>query len=205
MRAPANATIVASMGRAGSGMVYRAILAARNETFQPKQKTKFLRSLAHRPNWDHAVLKSHDYPQNIPLPEECRALFCFGDVVDTISSLVRMIPEKDGQFFQNHHHNMYGIGDRFDVASQDVFRIEDQLREWTGTKSIETLCVRYDALWSNVGEISDFLGYKIKLPQRVPRIATNIEPEILAEIKQTYAPMNEFQKSLPDIFVSGEF
>ena len=106
MNQPAKYTIVASHGRAGSSLLYRTILEARNHVFVPPQDRKFVRSISDLPNGVAMVLKTHDYPESITAPERTRVVFCFGDVIDAMKSLLR-IGEAEGEpFLKAHFHHL---------------------------------------------------------------------------------------------------
>jgi hypothetical protein len=65
------------------------------------------------------------------------------------------------------------------------------------------LCVKYDALWQQEQRIADFTGLRLSLPERRPRSAKDIPPDLLEKARAIYDPIDRVIDGLPDAFLSG--
>ena len=73
-----------------------------------------------------------------------------------------------------------------DLLCKDVLNYENQLVSWFSSREDNMLLVHYNDLWDLQQRISKFVGYKVRLPERVLRTKANklnIEIELITKLK----------------------
>ena len=159
--------VVASLGRCGSTLItdciYKHISTGIKDDH--RQKRVFLEKYPKEFKKGY-VYKTHLYP--IDFPENCKVIFTFGDPLDIILSVVRK--SKKTHWKEAHFKNMgANKEDLPKIMFEDVLGLERMFDAFYKAQSFDLLCIRYETMWENEDKISDFLGFKIRLPKKTAR------------------------------------
>ncbi|GAB5413441.1 MAG: hypothetical protein Cons2KO_10440 [Congregibacter sp.] len=112
------------------------------------------------------VIKTHDlYAPD--LHRNLRYIFLFSDPLDSALSVANMGKVHGIDWIKRHVCHLKGKGSTDNIYHEDVLNYEEQLRSWGEAQ--DTLVIHYDDLWSSEEELSEFVGFKIKLPGRKVR------------------------------------
>jgi hypothetical protein len=204
-------TIVASMGRSGSTLVYNAIvdgIAGARFSYLGY----FGRRLVGGEAWnlDLAILangtvyKTHDFPYRVTSGDRTKAIFLYRRPSDTILSLYRCM-ERDGRgWIDAHFVHLHASGRFEDLLTRDVLRYEEQISSWLNADNVEVLGLRYETLWDHADLISEFLGVEIVLPSYLaPRQEADYDPQLVARVRDAYRSLDKVVAAMQDYFVSG--
>jgi hypothetical protein len=209
-----NPILIASMGRSGSTLLFdatrRSVAVAR---FGVSGAANFLLKVATDSAWDIAnttfkdgvVYKTHDFPEALPMnltAKKLKTIYVYGLASDAAISVYSCLDRYGREWVDDHFRHLHANGAVEDLIHRDVLRIEDQLDRWTAEGGAERLIVRYSALWDNVDQISDYLGVKVSLPQRIEREgAIRVSESDVLSCKATYQELDNRILGMPDLLV----
>lgn len=167
--------VLASIPRSGSTYLLRSICGLQEGPYTPPHvASTFGITKVHRP-WP-----------DVELPENARALFLFGDVVDCVVST------RLNRFEANHFANCGADWPPAeDLYDADVLHYEALWDSWTSDPPIPTLALRYEQLGCAEcrSAISSFIGRPIWwLPWRA-RMHYKLQPNERSRIRKTYASL----------------
>lgn len=199
--------VLASYGRSGSTMLYRAIgdgMSLRRFGRARQMVFDVSWTLAEKPPKRGTVCKTHDYPQALQGRKDLKSVFVFGSPTEAVRSVILQRQTQGIEWVQQHLEHLKSTGRFEDIKTSDVLGIGPQLDAWTQFTDSPVLCIRYEALWREIDRLQEFTGLHIELPKQRAR-----ESKILAEdnevyIKATYANLERRVASLPDVFEPAE-
>lgn len=204
-----DAIVVASFGRAGSTLVYDAVVDA-----MARARFGTARGPAQRIVRDVAfdcppdvfrrgtVYKTHDYP-NILTGTGVRAIFLFGSATDAALSVHEQRSLRGEDWVRQHFEHLrrpYRV-DR--LLDEDVLGFRDQCVAWMGCGAVPVLCMRYENLWDNADKLSEFCGLDVVLPPFRARADKGMDPRLLEKARLVYRSLDTALETLPDCFVAG--
>lgn len=179
--------IVSGLPRSGSTMLARAMCGMSPGEFWPSDRVDLAK-----------VYCPFHYREELAENFD-RAIFPFGDVVLSVIST---------RFFRYGIKHFRGCGcdrpkEEIDIFERDDLNYELIFESWTQKNGFPVLAVRYELIWDYTTFISDFVGRKIILPEKIARKTSlaMISKEDLAKIKNTYASLINKVESMPDIMV----
>jgi hypothetical protein len=158
-----------------------------------------LKGVHFRPGVIHVT---HDLPYDLIAPLDLKVIFLYGRPSDTILSLVRRYSTKGPPWMKRHFAHMHANGDYHELLQRDVLRIGEQIEAWPAAKNANILGMRYATLWANVDILSQFVGFSVNLPPWVERNFLDIDPTIVAIVRENYREPDEKEARLPDYFFS---
>lgn len=198
--------VVASMGRSGSTVVYKALVsgiaAARFGTFA-KHGERIVRDDA----WDlgaaklqrGVVYKTHALCQELPRPTPAKVIFMYGSPTEAAISVASCRTRYGEEWLLRHFEHLRADGPPDDIGERDVLRFNDQIKGWLGAEDIDLLGLRYETLWKHQERLCDFVGFKLTLPpQRKREKKDEVSPELASKIAQTYSALESRVAALPD-------
>ncbi len=206
-----DAIVVASFGRAGSTLVYDALVdamakahfgtradiairATRDEAFD-RPPTSFRRGV---------VYKTHDYPNILEGSGNVRAIFLFGSALDAALSAYAQKELRGEEWIKSHFDHLRRPYRHDALLSEDVLGFRDQCIAWMAFEKAPVLCLRYEGLWNSAEKISEFCGVSVELPERRPRAPKEIAPDVLEAAKAVYDPLDRDLEKLPDCFIANK-
>lgn len=203
------ACMVASFGRAGSTLVYDALvegMAVKRFGKPSPLATRLIRDEA----WDLAnfrfrsgqVYKTHDYPEALSDKQNPKIVFMFGSALDAAMSVYQQRELRGEEWVKLHFQHLKSSHSVDDVIRFDALGLLRQAKSWVGFEGLPVLCIRYEALWDNEAQLSEFCGFDIKLPARQERAAKNYDHVTLRAAEAIYGPIDDKLAKLPDSFVS---
>ena len=166
--------VVASLGRCGSQLMTVALHNhlwgfGEHEKIFLKKTRPFIREYPKNFK-NNVVYKTHLYP--IEYPKNCKIIFTFGDPLDIVLSVVRK-SKMESHWGPAHFKNLDANWSEFgDILCRDVLRLEYMFDSFYKPQTCDIMCLRYETLWSNEDKISNFLGFKFKLPEQKNREAS---------------------------------
>lgn len=181
--------VVASSGRAGSTMLYDALINSliqyrfglAQTSFLAKKLKAYLSGhvydLANIRSAPFIVCKTHDVQENAP-KGPFRYLFIYGDPLESALSVAKMT-EKMGRFwFIEHQAHLRARGRYESLYHEDVLNYKGQLTSWLGTPRNDVLCIDYDELWDKIDDLSDFVGFPVTVPARRSREKKKVPEDV---------------------------
>ena len=69
---------------------------------------------------------------------------------------------------EEHIYHLVGRGSPYEIFEKDVLNYGGQVKAWGNAESV--FIVHYDDLWNKSAELSDFLGFELRLPERRERV-----------------------------------
>lgn len=89
------------------------------------------------------------------------------------------------------------------IIDKDILSLEDHFDSWNKESRIPIAFIRYESMWDHQNEISNFLGFKIKLPAYRERKSTSTENEVLhTKLIQNYSSFIDKINDQPDFKVN---
>ena len=172
-----SAIIVASCGRSGSTMLTKAlafsslyrIFQMGPDIFQNaliKQAWR-LEKVCFQPGF---IYKTHDHP-----PSKIRShkyVYVYSSPCRVIPSLVKKAHEEGKIWLKNHAKHLKGSFDSIDrMIDGDSLRIKENIEKWlhVARETKNVMALRYEDIWSNQDQLTEFLGFDVCLPRRKSR------------------------------------
>jgi hypothetical protein len=148
--------------------------------------TGYVDRIANVPDAPYVICKTHDTCEGLS-PEDCKYVFVYGDPLDSAASVKRKIESAGLEWFRLHQRHLRGVGDHHDLYKKDVLNYRGQLESWLARKDRRIICIDYDDLWDERERLSNFLGFDVVLPQRLPRQGkpdkTDVDMQLFAELR----------------------
>tara|TARA_R110002074_G_C12555300_1_gene667050 strand:+ start:2423 stop:3112 length:690 start_codon:yes stop_codon:yes gene_type:complete len=203
--------LVASMGRSGSTLLHSAVV-----TGWARKRFGVFAGGAQRFVADEAwrldevnliggvVYKTHDLAQFVPKSANIKALFVFDQPSKVAKSVASCRAKFGCNWFEEHREHLRGDGTFQEFLERDTLRFEEQVLSWSTQDHVSVLGVRYSSIWENKDAIEAFLGFSIRLPQKVPRTAPQVSADVLERIKQSYSALDRRIDIVPDLFGDGK-
>ena len=190
--------VVASIGRSGSTVVFRALQQALAKArFGPLWRLGFpivgdfafqLDEVTLRRG---VVYKTHALVHELDAASGARAVFVFGPATDSALSVWTCRDRFGEKWVGQHLRNLRADGDISELPDRDILRFEDQLDGWLGGGSLPVLALRYDALWENEDKLSKFVGFPVSLPTKRPRQSPDlVDSDVAERFRRTYAHLD---------------
>ncbi len=206
---PHDAIVVASFGRAGSTLIYDAVVNAMAKA-KPALPYSLAQKLVQSDAFDPpmpvfrkgVVYKTHAYPDLLEGQANVRAIFLFGSAVETALSVHAQKTLRGEGWVKRHFDHLRRPYDYENLLKSDVLGLRDQCIAWMGAETHPVLCLRYEGLWENTDRISEFCGLNIRLPVKRRRTRKDIAPDLLAAAQRVYSPIDEDLARLPDCFIA---
>lgn len=86
--------------------------------------------------------------------------------------------------------------------NEDRLGLEKHLHSWPQKTRLPIALVRYETVWPYQDDISNFLGFDLKLPPYKKRMASNDDNiQIRAKLQKTYMSLSKKLATLEDIFI----
>lgn len=203
------AVVVASMGRAGSTLVFEAIrhaLARRRFGPMADGLSPFtydslwsLSGAAVRPG---IVYKTHDYPHSLQCDSDVKGVFLFGRPSDAVISVFQCQQRYGDAWVRAHFQHLQSDRTLESLLSEDGLGIEAQIDAWRTTGAMPVLGLRYETLWDHADDLSAFLDLDVRLPEKRARTAgtAGLPDGLVDRIRRKYAALDEWVEGLDDIF-----
>lgn len=163
--------------------VYKAVWELKNASFRPG-----------------AIHFTHDVPHDLAAPSHLKVIFLYGRPSDTILSLIRRHYELGPEWMDRHFAHMHARGPYSEIIQRDVLRIGEQIEAWSSVRNANVLGLRYAMLWDNVDRLSEFAGFPVILPERRERNFLDINPALVAMVRENYRELDRLEAQLPDYF-----
>ena len=201
------AFVVASMGRAGSGLLRRALVNGvsrkRFGTLGPKLR-KFVTTqemdLSAFKLAGGVIYKTHNFPYDFRPTRPTKIIFIFGSASDAAVSVYLCMERKGRQWIDRHFEHLQADGPFEEMFERDVLRFEEQIESWSSVSDLDVLAIRYETLWNNIDIISDYAGFPVLLPPKRERQAKAANPEIIRRAQALYGELDAQIVALPDVF-----
>lgn len=201
------AILIASMGRSGSTLIFEAVAEhlARDLFSSPAFALKrVVRGFAWRLDEDPiiqgVVYKTHDLSRNLTPNVPLKAVFVFCAASDSVLSVRRCYEKFGAAWVDEHFEHLRADGDFEELLERDVLRIADQIDCWTQEDRFDVLALRYETLWQQEETLSDYLGFRVRLPPRRTRQSLDLDPGLVRTARKTYEHLDRRIASLPDAF-----
>ena len=186
--------VINSFGRSGSTLLYYAVASSASRIGEPGSRllSDTAWNLGTTPLERGKVYKTHDYPPDGGLGS-AKLVYVFGDPVEATASLDLKV-RKSGKSWLDSHCDHLKVprcapGEYFD---SDCLRIAAHFTTWVDQRSCNAAFVRYEALWDHAKELSDYVGFHVKLPRRKPRRSSHVAGG------HVYAGFKETLDAMPD-------
>lgn len=192
--------IVASTGRAGSTVLYKALCESytKKRCLTKKETEKRIRKridcgFIKRLKKDHKklpkIIKTHDLFHDDTYPKNSKAIFVYGDPLDSLLSVEQMTKKYGLQWFYQHQYNLRAEGSFEKLYHDDVLNFEGQIKSWMRQKRSNVLCIKYEDIWERKKDIEAFTGLSISLPpqkQRTKKERQNkIDQKLIQHLRRT--------------------
>ena len=201
--------IIASMGRSGSTILTKSLQASSGKAYFPIFRTLGQKVISENA-WDlkttkfrnGVIYKTHGLAEELNDLNNLKVIFVYGSAIDAVLSVLSC-KEKYGQsWIDLHFQHLRAKGNIEDIKRFDILRFEEQIKGWRSKKNLQRLIIKYDCLWQYEKEISDFVGFDLKLEKRKSRPDYKIIKERdYEEVKGNYKSLEEYIQTLPDIEV----
>jgi hypothetical protein len=195
-----------SVGRVGSTMLWQALVKGRARAILGEYtQSDWLR--VSRMCWDLAgqqfkpgtVIKSHDFPYQLEAHGPLKIVFLFGRPSDVVLSVMRCQRTEGDAWIADHLRHLHADGTLEHALDRDVFRIEEQIDAWHAKTGFDILCLNYAGLWENLAALSAFVGYEVTLPEQRERGYDDLDPAVVARVRNNYAQQDEKVAALPHL------
>ncbi len=199
--------LVASMGRAGSTLLFQEIMKSLAKERFPHLPLSLARLLCHGAMWFPGnilfkgfVHKTHVPEYDFPNDNNTKIIYIFCKPSDSVLSVINTKSRRGLGWISEHFHNLKVKGNYEDLAHTDVLKLEDHLMGWFSRKSKNLLIIRYEKIWEYKAEIEEFLNLKINLPKFKLRRPLSNEAESLRGIcKKNYTNLDKKVEKFPDL------
>jgi len=152
------------------------------------------------------VYKSHDYPTDLVSGQDIRMLYVFANPVDVVLSLLRLYDKNGKGWMKTHAEHLKISYENFDnILESDIFQLEQHINAWLESEQFPIAFIRYESMWDNQDDISNFLGFKVKLPPYRKRRAAQVNDKVIIKnIERTYGSLRNKVNKLADFFVLND-
>jgi len=181
--------IVPSLGRCGSTLLFKALLAYFKNGFfiQNMEDVKFKKSY---------VYKTHCYAPD-KVGKNIKAVFLFGNPFNTVLSA----HDRRVNIKAHYKHFETDYSQRSNYEDKDTLNLEKHFDSWVKKQTFPLLIVRYETLYDNIEIISNFLNINLQLPCYRTR---KVNWEVLnknkkQKIMNTYGNLYKKINNCPDI------
>tara|TARA_A100001011_G_C14132743_1_gene766173 strand:+ start:212 stop:850 length:639 start_codon:yes stop_codon:yes gene_type:complete len=203
--------VISSLGRCGSTLLTEAIHKEVWGYSCPKEHVsdthEFIVSQENVPSnfAGGKVYKTHIRP--VDFPSSCKVIFTFGDPVNIIVSLMQKSNE-NYQWGWQHFQNLGAAEEwenREDIIEKDILKLENMFDEYYKEQNFDLMCLKYEDFWEPRIEedISDFLGFKFKMPERKNRHAHQLKEFLVDDsleiLEKTYSSLSRKVNSAQSI------
>jgi len=153
------------------------------------------------------VYKTHDYPPDETFNNEVKMLYTFADPVDVVLSLLRLYDERGEEWMKQHYDHLKVPYTNFEnIIEEDQLELENHLNTWLDEDRFPMAFIKYEAMWDNQDNISDFLGFKIELPSfRKRKAKRNKNKSLLSRLEKTYTPLSNRIGNLNSYFTNNSY
>ncbi len=166
------------------------------------------RSFLYEPAWElkgfhfrpGAIHFTHDLPYQLIAPSSLKVVFLYGRPSDTILSLLRRYSDLGPEWMNRHFAHMHARGTYHEIIQRDVLQIGEQIEAWRAVRNANVLGLRYSTLWDNIDRLSEFVGFPVTLPERRERNFLDINPALIAMVRENYREPDRLEAQLPDYF-----
>lgn len=205
------AFVVASMGRSGSTLVYKAIARALAEKKYGRLSATLGRSVTDEA-WEldktslvgGVVYKTHDMAENMEPTVPLRAIFVFSRASDAALSVYSCYERYGQEWVESHFRHLNANGAFGELFERDILRFEEQINSWVNETRFPVLAVRYEYLWDNEEAIKAFLGLPISLPEKRVRTNKNIDGNVITKANTLYSRLDARIDQLPAAFITSD-
>lgn len=169
--------VIASTGRSGSTMLTSVISQALVNSRFEWLPTVFRRYLIHYSmdymnrmyDIDRAVapvIKTHDLYRK-DFVDQAKFIFVFGDPFESAQSVIQMGRKHGLIWIEEHIYHLAGRGNPYEIFERDVLNYEALIKSWGDAEGVYV--IHYNDLWNEIEQISEFLGFELRLPERRER------------------------------------
>jgi len=172
-----NVLVLASMGRCGSTLLFKALGA----NFDRIKFDKDLKSIYD----DGTLVKTHDFA--LDEMQNYKAIYLFGDPRDVAISAHTKGKVNTNKHYSHMHASMNykkARGRDQSFFNKDTLRLSDNFNSWYKQQSCPLITIKYETLYDNLDVLNDFLGFEVILPphrQRSTNWSTHPKSKILSE------------------------
>lgn len=166
--------VVASPGRSGSTVIFEALVAGMAKK-RFGLSHRYLKGLVRCDAWKLSscilrpgyVHKTHDLPSKNLWVSNTKIIFVFGDVVDTVTSVISCQERFGRDWVEEHLKHLNAIGEMTDILDKDILQIGEQLSSWFEADDLDLMLVHYEAIWEPGFKemLSKFVGFEAELPE----------------------------------------
>lgn len=201
--------VVASMGRAGSTLVFEALVKGlAMQRFGPLGNRYGVRRIVQSWAFDlgktnligGVVYKTHDFPSTTLAAADPKIVYVFGMASTAAVSVFSCLERYGPSWTDRHLAHLRANGPLEQIWTSDILRIEDQIEAWTNLQNMDVMAVRYESLWDHEKTISDFVEFSISLPARRERLTANAASDMVKRAADLYGPIDDRIAALPDVF-----
>jgi len=189
--------LIASLPRAGSTMLFRAIAGLPQGSTMPRNPfCKFVHDLSKIPN--KPFLKTHS-PAPKSLPKDIRVIYLYDDPVKCVVSARKKRWDKLSWYLNNWVHD-----NEPDIYNKDDYGLEENFSSWISGHDYPVLAVRYESMWQRKKEIEKFVGFNFRLPEKKER-TTEIDDDLKYHLQTVYFQLSNRMQEVPDVaLISNE-
>ena len=202
-KTPYNFIILTSYGRSGSTMLYESLVKSKyhKSLFSFVIERSIKEHYMHNDNLPfikrNTIIKTHYSQEKLVIFKgKYKLINIISKPSDVIKSLY--ILHKDKPNIYKRHFKNLGIIDElnFDnIFSRDILNLEKRMEEYKNNKNC--LTIKYEYLWDNADVLSDFVGYKVYLPKKINRRASELKDDVPMHL---YHNLDKYYDSLEDYF-----
>lgn len=196
--------IVASMGRAGSTLVFDSVINAKADQY-PTFFRPFYKRLITDFSWclegfkfsKGAVYKTHDFPPVDGAIKDCKVIYVYGPATEAVISVFGCEAKFGSQWVNRHLEHLNASESFASIYDSDVLRIEEQIKRWGRCDTANIFFLYYSDIWDELGQLQNFLGFDIQLPPRRERQSATFLPiQSLKRINNRYQKIDKRIESL---------
>lgn len=163
--------IIASVGRAGSTMLFKEIRDAYVRTLKfpiPKLMLPIFGRFVCRletQSFLPKIIKTHDL--NCEIRSTWLYIFIHTDMLTSAISVYNRTQTDGIQWFESHQHNLKGHGEFNDLFVKDVLNYRQQMKFWIEASKIHenVISISLRDLPSKIRELSELIGFEFYIPE----------------------------------------
>ena len=195
-----NAIVVASCGRSGSTMLTES-LALSSIEYGVGYIEKKMADAVTKWDWDLKtenlergyIHKTHDYPPKSIEIEGAKFIYVYADPYEVVYSTIRKSREEGQEWIREHAKHMKSeICSVEEIIKADALGLENNFDAWRNISSKNVMILNYENIWNRRGEISEFVGYDVKIPKKKERRSSKgiVSEKEQKMIKKVYESMH---------------